>query len=530
MTFQCFSENQWLYPDTPVSPAPSCQRLHLEGARGTSVSFQLLTDREMAQNTPVAVRWDCGALPCTVYQLLPAVVDKNSSDTTMTTDDYQRVAHFVTRQAPFQVYDITREMDDGILQAGRAAFYIRIFLPAGSPAGVCSGTLGLSFAGEELLLPVEVQVHACTVPAGADGAFHMINWLDVPSIEQLHHLPFSSPAFAELLDRYLQNQLDMRNDYLMLPSGVPVRDSGGKVVDFDFSRAVFVGNAALKAGFRQILGGFVARFQQWDQKEHFLLWDRSVSVTSFEGYRQLKLYFEKIWKLAGENGWLGRYMQCLVDEPQFPNSEHYRILSCICRKFLPGVPINDPVESTDLEGAVDVWVVKQAVYELHLDRYRQLQELGEEIWIYTCGFPAGAMMNRVIDLPLLVSRLPMWMCYAYDAKGFLHWGYNVHNPEVERSTCFRPTPGSDASFPAGNSFVVYPGEKGPWYSLRGHLQRAGAEDYELLWQLGQRDREQALALIRELCTSFSDYDPSPEHFSHVRHRLLEALDACCPQQ
>ena len=59
------------------------------------------------------------------------------------------------------------------------------------------------------------------------------------------------------------------------------------------------------------------------------LWDRSVSVASFEGYRQLKLYFEKLWKLVNENGWLGKYMQCLVDEPQFPNSEHYRILSCI---------------------------------------------------------------------------------------------------------------------------------------------------------------------------------------------------------
>ena len=45
---------------------------------------------------------------------------------------------------------------------------------------------------------------------------------------------------------------------------------------------------------------------------------------------------------------------------------------------------------------------------------------------HTCGFPAGATINRAVDLPLTVSRLPMWMC----DKGFLHWGYLLHNQEV----------------------------------------------------------------------------------------------------
>lgn len=62
----------------------------------------------------------------------------------------------------------------------------------------------------------------------------MINWLDLPSIEQLHNVSCPSPAFNRLLERYLQNQLDMRNDYLVLPSGVPIRDGSGQVVDFDF--------------------------------------------------------------------------------------------------------------------------------------------------------------------------------------------------------------------------------------------------------------------------------------------------------
>ena len=99
-------------------------------------------------------------------------------------------------------------------------------------------------------------------------------------------------------------------------------------------------------------------------------------------------------------------MQCLVDEPKFQNSLAYRALSGICRQNMPGVKINDPVETTDIAGACDVWVVKQAVYEKHLADFRKLQDMGEEMWIYTCGFPAGATMNRVLDLPLSVSRMP----------------------------------------------------------------------------------------------------------------------------
>ena len=218
-------------------------------------------------------------------------------------------------------------------------------------------------------------------------------------------------------------------------------------------------------------------------------------------------------------------MQCLVDEPQFPNSLAYRALSGICRSCMPGVKVNDPVETTDIAGAIDVWVVKQAVYEKYLDTYRALQDMGEEMWLYTCGFPGGATMNRIIDLPLTVSRLPMWLCYHYKCQGFLHWGYNKHNAKIEKETCFLA--GKISRYPAGNSFVVYPALSGaaePWYSVRGHAQRRGACDYELFMMLEQKySYEEADALIQKVCQSFDEYDASAALFDEVRHELLELL-------
>ncbi len=524
MKAQIFMENEWLYPDSEITRQDNTVKL--EAARGASVCFQVLTDMEVETDTPVDIHWDgsdIADLDFTVYQLLPARVEENSGKDLFTTLDYDSVSSFVTRQAPFYVYDVTREIDDNRLKQGRVAFYIRIFVPESFQPGEYKQNLSITVNGSKLDMEILLKVYKAVVPELESSSFSMINWLNLESIEKVHNLQYDSEAFWNMVDKYLQNQIDMRNNHIMLPSGVPVRDETGKVIDFDFSAAIKLGNMALKAGFEYVYGGFIARFKDWQKPEHYLNWDRDISAISFEAYRQLKIYFTKLWAIVNENNWKDNYMQCLVDEPQFPNSEHYRILSGICRKFMPGVIINDPVESTELEGAVDIWVVKQAVYEKHISKFQALQSLGEEIWIYTCGYPAGCTMNRVMDLPLLVSRLPMWICYLYDSKGFLHWGYNVYNEEPFESTCYyRGNP--EQLLPPGNAFIVYPGDKGPWYSMRGHLQRAGAEDFELLYQLGVKDKEKALELIRKVCNTFDDYNSSDDNFRAVRRELLEELE------
>jgi hypothetical protein len=331
-----------------------------------------------------------------------------------------------------------------------------------------------------------------------------------------------SEEYYEILENTMLNQVDMRNDVLMIPFAKPIRDKNGKVVDFDFSQVERVGNLALSCGYKYIMGDFIATWKDWQDKEYWLRWDTDVRSTSNEGFRQLKLYFAKTKKLIEDNGWGENYWQCLVDEPQDANASEYRALSCICRKCLPGIKINDPVETTEIQGALDMWVVKQAVFDKRIEKYKELQEMGEEIWIYTCGFPSGKYMNRVIDLPLTASRLLMWMCYGYDAPGFLHFGYFLHNEDPFADANYHASRG--LVFPAGNAHIVYPGSKGPWYSVRGHSQRTGAQDFELLNILGKRgEKAKAKELVNKLCRNFNDYETDAAVFEAVRKELLEEL-------
>jgi len=515
-----FLDNEWIYPDSAL-----CERTvaSLHAARGADVCFQILTDRTLDGDTLFGAAFTGGQCRATVYQLLPAHVGENSGPKTHTTTDYESVKHFVTRKAPFDAYDITRPLDSGVLRAGRVAFFVRVDVPADAIPGEYNEALTLTVGEEAFTVPVHIKIYHATVPTLADASFHMVNWIYYDKLAKHHDVIPYSEEYNVILRNYLQNQLDMRNDYLMLPSGEPIRDNDGRVVDFDFSHAEYVGNLALSMGFRAIMGGFSARFVVWNKPLVTLLWDRDIDVTSFEGYRQLSLYFKRAWECVQKNGWQDRYFQCLEDEPQFPNSMEYRVVAAICRKHMPGVRIHDPVESTELGGGPDVWVVKQAVYEKYQKEYEQLQNMGEEMWIYTCGFPAGATMNHVIDLPLSASLLPMWMCYKYNAPGFLHWGYHAHNVDFEKETCYR-TGKNDEKYPAGNSFVVYPAADGtPWYSVRGHLQRLGAYDYELLHLLGEKDRTLALGMVERVCRTFDDYTDDAALIADTRRMILEAL-------
>ena len=90
---------------------------------------------------------------------------------------------------------------------------------------------------------------------------------------------------------------------------------------------------------------------------------------------------------------------------------------------------------------------------------------GEEMWFYTCAFPAGAIMNRSMDLPLTASRAVMWMGALYRLSGFLHWGFNYYiGDDIWHSAC---CPHKGALLPAGDLHIVYPGDNGgPWRSMR----------------------------------------------------------------
>ncbi len=112
-----------------------------------------------------------------LYRLFPARVEENSGAKLFTTREYESVADFVTRKAPFHVYDLTEEIGDGVLKPGRLAFYMRFKIPEDFEAGEYDLEFSLRSEDWEFTVNILLRVYGVNVPRLEDSSFSMINWL-----------------------------------------------------------------------------------------------------------------------------------------------------------------------------------------------------------------------------------------------------------------------------------------------------------------------------------------------------------------
>ena len=79
--------------------------------------------------------------------------------------------------------------------------------------------------------------------------------------------------------------------------------------------------------------------------------------------------------------------------------------------------------------------------------------------------------------------------------------------------------------PAGDPWIVYPGDDGPLDSIRFEAMRDGIDDHELLSQLAERDAASAQAIARKHILDFDKYETDPRVFRKTRSELLRKVSA-----
>lgn len=518
MQYSVFHDTDWLYPDSPHNKEMNIQLCVPRGGHagaqilGEIPSGRLGLEFVWHQETDLEVR---------LFRLLPVGVNENTDSTSMTTTDYERCRAFVTRKAPFEVYDALCPFEDAP-DKGRLALYLCVDTKGSAVPGTYTGELILQEGSLETKIPLECRVSSALVPSVSSCRLGMLNFFDYDGLASQHQVVKGSSEYWKLFAGYVKAQVEMRCTHILLPPGEAVFEDG-ILTGFDFSMAEKAGQIARKEGARWLCGGHIAHWHEWDEQEYYPNWNQSLGITTTEGYLQLRLYLTRWAEIIRQNDWQNCMTQALADEPQTHNDTTYRILAGIFRKFLPGIPIIDAVETTCLGGGIDIWVPKQDTYEKWRPEYEKLQAAGETMWFYTCAFPAGPIMNRSMDLPLTASRAVFWMGALYRLSGFLHWGFNYYiGSDIWHSAC---CPHKGALLPAGDAHIVYPGQSGPLPSMRFEAQRAGAEDYELLMQAIATAPMETDQIIRRVCTSFRDYTDKGTVLAKARSSLLALLES-----
>lgn len=249
-------------------------------------------------------------------------------------------------------------------------------------------------------------------------------------------------------------------------------------------------------------------------------WETKADGAEYTAF--LESFLPKLGEFLRSKGLKERSFIHISDEPSEYWLKDYTARRAFVKRLLPDFTHIDALSEIGFleKGLVDIPVAST-------DSAMPFAESGREYWVYYC-FPQckNYLSNRMMNMPSERTRILGMQLYRNGAKGFLHWGYNFYNTALSRRSV-DPFFETDAggSFQSGDSFIVYPGEKGAIDSLRLEVFREGMQDYRALLLLERcAGREKALAFLREAgIDGFTEYPRGRENFLSVRRKLDEMI-------
>ena len=511
---------EWTYPDSNVPDKP-VTALSVDVARGGTAACQVLV-AEAAGSVRVRVEADGGQ----VFRLVDVPVEVNTGPVGfIEKPDGKRNRH-VTRRAPFRVYDAMAPLR-GPAPPGAAAiraFRAQVAVSRSARPGRRQWRIVVSDARQSLALTLSANVFPVRVPPVSGASLKYTNWFSLGNMADRHGLaPWSGPHWR-MIRRYAELMVRGRQNMFWLTMG-DVFETAARRPRLNVSRLERLVKVFTGAGMYYIEGPhFAHRLNgDWNATRFAVATAPKIPATGPEGVRHVAIIARQLQAQIDRHDWRGRWVQHVADEPSDGNADDYRILAGMIRKHMPGVRIIEATMCKSVVGSVDIWVPKNCDYECDREFFAGQQALGDEVWHYTCCFPGGPYLNRLLDGELLRPCLLHWGNARYDLPGFLHWGLNHYKPDQDPFRQNVVDHGGGNSLPAGDTHVVYPGADGPWSSMRFEAQREGAEDYELLRILRQKAPRRAAAVLRKVIRSFKEYTLDVKVFRKARRELLSAL-------
>lgn len=552
-------KQEFLFPDQPLAEMPEeiCLAAAQNGTVGIQVLFACSDPQGSISLTGQGFRTE-------IYQMLDVPVEYNTGNGVEQEGAMvilpKECPEYSIRLAPFRVYDCLRPLSGPCAKArggkgtqvearggkgaqvearsGRAAVYLCLSPERGTAPGKHELCLRIEADGLEQICRIFVDVFPVAIK---EERFRQTNWFSLDSMAYTHKVEQDTPEFLEILRQYARamRRTHQRTFCIWLKPGEKSRLK--PPYHFDFSHLEPLIRVFFDEGFDTLeTGGILNRGYLADGREDWYTDSLKcaaaleIPVDSDEGYEFLQCLMRDFAAFLQRNGWQENVLFHVIDEPDVhykteedlaARRRQYFLAANIVRKHLPGVRIIEAVQTTLFKGAIDIMVPLTKTYQRKKEIFHTIVSSGDEVWVYVCCAPQGVWLNRFLDQPLANLRLLFWGCSANHIPGFLHWGFNFFGENLDPfagTSCPNST-GLGTNFPCGDAFLVYPGEDGPWLSLRLEAQRRGAEDAALLDALREKDPSAHDALVAEVFQKFDTYDNDPEKMELVYRRLLEAL-------
>ena len=516
----------WVYPDSTIGDgANHCREIDV--ARGGTVAVNVLMKQlEPGADIRLALCPRQGCAP-TFFRLIDVPVEMNTGERGFVEKEGEQ-NEFVTRRAPFRVYDAMQPIGPSF-EAKAATEVVRIHIPVAEDAqtGKQDYLLSIAHGKETHELKLAVTAHNAVIPPVGRASWPYTNWFSFQNMADCHGLAPWSEAHWDMIRKYARLMARNRQNTFMF-NFEDVFTGGNTGLALNRARLRRIVETFTDAGMYYIEGGHFGRrsTKEWCCPTFDVSLTTNLA-TSDAGNESIACAAGQLMEEIKDNGWGERYFQHVADEPIKENSTEYRIFAGMVRKYMPGIPILDATDQTmdhHMAGSVDVWCPQAQCYQRNIAQFEAMRALGDRVWFYTCCFPGGPWLNRLLDMELLRPTMLGWGGALFHLDGFLHWGLNQYRQKDKNPFEMSVVPhGPKQHLPPGDTHVVYPGDGEPWSSVRFEAQREGIEDFELLRLLEQRAPALAESLLRSVIRGFDDYTKDVVVLRAARRKLLQNL-------
>lgn len=451
------------------------------------------------------------------------------------------------RKTPGMYPDLLADLQPFWLNGGETrALWLDIRVPDDQPAGDYTVTVQLTDGETTAEAALTVTVLAAQLPA---QTLQCTIWFHADCLADYYGVPVFSEEYWAITARFMRALADSGSNMILTPIFTPPLDTeiGGERTTVQLIDVTRRADGSYAFGFdrlRRWIDTATANGLRYFEISHlFTQWGAAaapkVMAHTPDGDRRI---FG--WDTPSDGAYLA-FLECLLpqlaaqlrafgvadrcrfhlsDEPNELHLAHYLALKARIAPLLAGFTMTDALSHYDFyaQGAVQVPVVALN----HAQPF--LAHDVRPLWVYYCCSQGNCgESNRFIAMPSARNRVLGFQLYLHGAAGFLQWGFNFYNDSHSRHPIdpFADTD-ADGAFPAGDTFLVYPGAGGvPLGSIRQMVFAEAMQDVRLCeWAAARLGAD----VVRQMIVaggvrSFFDYDRAPETLLALRDRLIDAV-------
>ncbi len=424
------------------------------------------------------------------------------------------------------------------LEANRThSLWVEIHVPLSAPPGVYRGAVDIGNNQQTLArLPFRLTVAAAVVPV--KRSLDVTNWFSLGDAisRQFFGVAAFSAGWWKLVGNVARVFAAHRQNVVFTPlmELIQPKVAGGRL-RYDFSNFDRWVETFQAAGVTYVEGSHLLTRSYYSAPLGVPIFQRkgnevvteTLPPDSPQASRFLAGFLSALNRHLQRKGWKPIYFQHVLDEAHGNEIPSYGRIAAQVRRYMPGVKTIDAIDAEHIPETIrrdcDIWVPQLGRFDNNVNLLEQRIASGHPVWYYTCLYPQKRYINRLMDFPLIKTRLLAWLDFRYGFTGFLHWGGNSWTPKPLLDT--QPVINNNTQLlPSGDAFIYYPDRKRMTFasSIRMETFLAGIEDYELLHQLQAKRPAQAKRLAARAISSFTDYVRDPVAFRKIESELIAA--------